>query len=34
MTRPESAVDFVLETIARHKAGLPLRGVVDLNRGY
>lgn len=34
MTRPESAVDFVLETIERHKAGLPLRGVVDLNRGY
>jgi glyoxylate/hydroxypyruvate reductase A len=34
MTRPETAVDFVLETIERHKAGLPLRGVVDRNRGY
>jgi glyoxylate/hydroxypyruvate reductase len=34
MTRPETAVDFVLETIERHKAGLPLRGVVDRKRGY
>lgn len=34
MTRPETAVDFVLETIERHKAGLPLRGLVDRQRGY
>jgi glyoxylate/hydroxypyruvate reductase A len=34
MTRPETAVDFVLETIARHEAGLPLRGLVDRKRGY
>ena len=34
MTRPETAVDFVLETIERHEAGLPLRGVVDRERGY
>jgi glyoxylate/hydroxypyruvate reductase len=34
MTRPETAVDFVLETIGRHQAGLPLRGLVDRQRGY
>jgi glyoxylate/hydroxypyruvate reductase len=34
MTRPETAVDFVLEMIERHEAGLPLRGVVDRERGY
>jgi glyoxylate/hydroxypyruvate reductase A len=34
MTRPETAVDFVLETIERHEAGLPLRGLVDRKRGY
>jgi glyoxylate/hydroxypyruvate reductase len=34
MTRPETAVDFVLETIDRHEAGLPLRGLVDRTRGY
>ncbi len=34
MTRPETAVDFVLETIARHTRGLPLTGVVDRTRGY
>ncbi len=34
MTRPDSAVDFVLEAIERHKAGLPLLGLVDRNRGY
>jgi glyoxylate/hydroxypyruvate reductase A len=32
--RPETAVDFVLETIGRHKAGLPLSGLVDRTRGY
>lgn len=34
MTRPDTAVDFVLETIARHRQGLPLDGLVDRNRGY
>ena len=34
MTRPETAVDFVLETIRRHHAGLPLEGLVDRQRGY
>jgi glyoxylate/hydroxypyruvate reductase len=34
MTQPETAVDFVLETIARHRQGLPLRGLVDRKRGY
>ena len=34
MTRPDTAVDFVLETIERHKAGLPLPGLVDRRRGY
>jgi glyoxylate/hydroxypyruvate reductase len=34
MTQPETAVDFVLETIARHRQGLPIRGLVDRKRGY
>ncbi|OYU47757.1 MAG: glyoxylate/hydroxypyruvate reductase A [Rhizobiales bacterium PAR1] len=34
MTRPETAVDFVLETIRRHHQGLPLEGLVDRQRGY
>lgn len=34
MTQPETAVEFVLETIARHRQGLPLRGLVDRTRGY
>jgi glyoxylate/hydroxypyruvate reductase A len=34
MTRPDTAVDYVLETIDRHKAGLPLPGLVDRKRGY
>ena len=34
MTRPETAVDFVLETIERHRKGLPLEGLVDRSRGY
>jgi glyoxylate/hydroxypyruvate reductase A len=34
MTRPETAVDFVLETIARHRRGEPLPGLVDRSRGY
>ena len=34
MTVPESAVDLVLDTIRRHRAGLPLPGLVDRRRGY
>ncbi|MBN8944000.1 MAG: glyoxylate/hydroxypyruvate reductase A [Rhizobiales bacterium] len=34
MTRPETAVDFVLDTIARHQAGEPLPGLVDRASGY
>lgn len=34
MTQPETAVDFVLETIVRHRRGLPLRGLVDRSRRY
>jgi glyoxylate/hydroxypyruvate reductase A len=34
MTQPETAVDFVLETIDSHRRGLPLRGLVDRTRGY
>lgn len=34
MPRPETAIDFVLETIGRHEAGQPLRGLVDRTRGY
>ncbi|MCZ8181369.1 MAG: glyoxylate/hydroxypyruvate reductase A [Beijerinckiaceae bacterium] len=33
-TRPETAVDFVLEVIAAHRAGIPLPGLVDRRRGY
>ncbi len=34
MTRPETAVDFVLDVIGRHRRGEPLPGVVDRGRGY
>jgi glyoxylate/hydroxypyruvate reductase A len=34
MTTPEAAVEFVLETIARHRRGEALPGHVDLDRGY
>lgn len=34
MTRPETAVAFVLDTIARHRRGEPLPGLVDRVRGY
>lgn len=34
MTRPETAVAFVLDTIARHRRGEPLPGLVDRTRGY
>jgi glyoxylate/hydroxypyruvate reductase A len=33
-TRPETAVDFVLDVIAAHRAGRPLPGLVDRKRGY
>ena len=34
MTTPETAVEFVLETISRHRRGETLPGVVDRDRGY
>jgi glyoxylate/hydroxypyruvate reductase A len=34
MTHPETAVRFVLDTIARHRSGAPLPGLVDRSRGY
>lgn len=34
MTSPESAVDYVLDTIARHRRGEALPGRVDRARGY
>jgi glyoxylate/hydroxypyruvate reductase A len=34
MTRPETAVAFVLDTIARQRRGEPLPGLVDRGRGY
>jgi glyoxylate/hydroxypyruvate reductase A len=34
MTTPETAVDFVLETIGRHRRGETLPGRVDRERGY
>ena len=34
MTNPETAVRFVLDTIARHRRGEPLPGLVDRSRGY
>jgi glyoxylate/hydroxypyruvate reductase len=34
MTTPEAAVEFVLETIGRHRRGEALPGRVDLERGY
>lgn len=34
MTEPATAVEFVLETIDRHRRGLPLCGLVDRTRGY
>ena len=33
-TRPETAVDVVLENIERHRDGLPMLGQVDRSRGY
>ena len=34
MTAPEAAVEFVLETIGRHRGGGAVPGRVDLERGY
>jgi glyoxylate/hydroxypyruvate reductase A len=34
MTAPETAVEFVLETIGRHRRGESLPGLVDRERGY
>jgi glyoxylate/hydroxypyruvate reductase len=34
MTQPETAVDLVLDSIRRHRAGEPLPGLVDRARGY
>ena len=34
MTRPSQAVDFVLDTIARHRRGEALPGLVDRDAGY
>lgn len=34
MTRPETAVTTVLEVIAQHRAGLPLTGAIDRQKGY
>lgn len=34
MTTPDTAVDFVLDVIARHRRGEELRGLVDRTRGY
>ncbi|SAL69999.1 D-isomer specific 2-hydroxyacid dehydrogenase [Caballeronia arvi] len=33
-TRPETAVDVVLDNLRRHRAGLPLIGAIDRTRGY
>jgi glyoxylate/hydroxypyruvate reductase A len=34
MTSPDTAVDFVLDVIARHRRGEELPGLVDRSRGY
>ncbi|EPC01470.1 D-2-hydroxyacid dehydrogenase [Litchfieldella anticariensis FP35 = DSM 16096] len=34
MTQPESAIDMVLDNIARHRAGQEMLGTVDRQRGY
>lgn len=34
MTQPETAVEAVLDNLRRHRAGLPLVGLVDRRRGY
>jgi glyoxylate/hydroxypyruvate reductase A len=34
MTTPDTAVDYVLDVIARHRRGEDLPGLVDRSRGY
>jgi len=34
MTQPDGAVDAVLENLRRHRAGMPLLGLIDRRRGY
>jgi glyoxylate/hydroxypyruvate reductase A len=34
MTTPETAVEFVLDVIDRHRRGETLPGLVDRQRGY
>ena len=34
MTQPDGAVEAVLENLRRHRAGLPLLGLIDRHRGY
>ena len=33
-TRPDTAVDVVLDNLRRHREGLPMLGQVDRTRGY
>jgi glyoxylate/hydroxypyruvate reductase A len=33
-TRPDTAVDAVLDNLRRHRAGEPMRGAIDRARGY
>ena len=33
-TRPDTAVDVVLDNIRRHRAGQPMLGQIDRSRGY
>ena len=33
-TRPETAVESVLENLRRHRTGLPMIGEIDRGRGY
>jgi glyoxylate/hydroxypyruvate reductase A len=33
-TRPDTAVDVVLDNIRRHSAGQPMIGQIDRSRGY
>jgi glyoxylate/hydroxypyruvate reductase A len=33
-TRPDTAVDVVLDNLRRHREGLPMLGQIDRTRGY
>lgn len=33
-TRPDTAVDVILDNLRRHRAGLPMLGLIDRQRGY